>query len=203
MWPWEHAILAYLLYSIYSHLRYGEAPDGRVTIVVVFASVLPDVIDKPLAWEFGVFSTGYALGHSLLFAIPLSIAVWLLARRRGSVRLGTAFAIGYLSHLVGDVIPIYAQEGEWTIEHLLWPVVVTSSHDHGHGFSDRFLDLFLPYYQELTSGDPSLYMQLVIAMGLFTLLLWIYDGMPVLRELVSGTRRAFRRAYRALAAHGE
>ncbi|WP_331236602.1 metal-dependent hydrolase [Natronorarus salvus] len=203
MWPWEHAIFAYLLYSIYSHLRYREAPDGRVAVVLVVAAVLPDVIDKPLAWEFGVFSTGYALGHSLFFAVPLSFAMWLLAWGRGSPRLGTAFGIGYLSHLVGDVLPIYVLEGEWTTDHLLWPIVVTSSHDHGQGFADRFLDLFLPYYHELTGGDPSLYTRLVLGMGVLTLLLWIYDGMPVLRELASGTRRLCLRTLRALATLGE
>lgn len=197
MWPWEHAVFAYLLYSLYSHLRYREAPDGRVTIVLVFAAVLPDVIDKPLAWEFGVFSTGYALAHSLFFAIPLVIIVWLFVWRRGAPVLGTAFGIGYLSHLVGDVIPIYASDGEWTIDHLLWPVVVSSEHDHSHGFSNRFLDLFLSYYEELAGGDPSLYLQVMFLMGLLTFLLWVYDGMPVLRESVIGTQCMCSKLYHA------
>lgn len=194
MWPWEHAIMGYLVYSLFCHLYYRDSPGGLEAFAVVFASVLPDIIDKPLAWEFGVFETGYALGHSIFFAVPLAIIVGVVARSRGRPRSGIAFGFGYLLHLPADVIDGYARgSGELSFGIMLWPLVRGETHGHHHGFIDEFVRLFAHYQSELLAGDLSTYIWLQIGMGVFTLLLWLYDGAPVLRECLLGLKRFFGR----------
>ena len=195
MWPWEHAIVGYIAYSVFCHLVYRDSPTGVETIVVVFASVLPDIIDKPLAWEFGVFESGYALGHSIFFAVPLWIFVGLLTYAAGRPRLGWGFGIGYLLHLPADVIPIYFMRGEWQWERILWPVERTSGVPEDRGFVEQFFFLFDGYWAEVTSGDPSTYVWFQIGMTVFVVFLWMYDGAPVLREVLSGIRRVLLKRF--------
>ncbi len=191
MWPWEHAIVGYVAYSLFARLIYRDSPGGLEAFAVVFASVLPDIIDKPLAWEYGVFESGYALGHSIFFAVPLAITVGLLTRAWGRPRTGVAFGVGYLLHLPSDVLDGYIRGdgNEWQWEIMLWPVATAGSSGHSHGFMDMFGQLFSGYWGELTGGDPSTYLlaQITIAGGAF--LLWLIDGAPVARELVVGTSR--------------
>ncbi|WP_255169779.1 metal-dependent hydrolase [Natrononativus amylolyticus] len=184
MWPWEHAIMGYLAYSLFSHVVYRESPDGLEAFAVVFASVLPDLIDKPLAWQFGVFETGYELGHSIFFAIPLSIAVGMYARSVGRPRAGLAFALGYLLHLPADVLDSYVRGGRVQFELVLWPVRTVELHPHEHqlSFGEQFSLLFAQYQQELLAGDPSLYIWSQIGIAVAAAVLWLYDGAPVLRE---------------------
>jgi hypothetical protein len=188
MWPWEHAIMGYLAYSLFCHAYYRDSPGGLDAFAVVFASVLPDIIDKPLAWEFEVFEIGYAIGHSIFFAVPLSIAVGALARSYDRPRAGIAFAVGYLLHLPADVVDGYVRDGHYSPWIILWPFrqdeVHLHAHDHGPGFVDQFFRLLAVYQQELFSGDPSTYILLQFGMAGFAGLLWLYDGAPVLRECV-------------------
>ena len=190
MWPWEHAIVGYLAYSLFARVVYRDPPGGLEAFAVVFASVLPDLIDKPLAWEFGVFETGYALGHSIFFAVPLAIVVGLVTRSYGRPRVGLAFGLGYLLHLPADVIDGYARgTGELHFGILLWPVVRGETYGHYHGFTDQFLHFFAQYQDELAAGDLSTYIWLQLGMGAFALLLWVYDGAPVARECLRGIQR--------------
>lgn len=98
MMPWEHSIVGYIKYSLFIHLLYRDSPTGIGTLLVVFASLLPDLLDKPLAWQFGIFADGggYALFHSVFLAVPLSIVVLLLAYYRGRPRIGWTFGVGYV-----------------------------------------------------------------------------------------------------------
>ena len=192
MWPWEHAIVGYVAYSLFCHLYYRDSPGGLEATAVVFASVLPDLIDKPLAWEFGVFESGYALGHSIFFAVPLAIVVGLLARWRGRPRAGLAFGVGYLLHLPADVYYPPLRGGSPAYDIVLWPVVTTGADGHGHdhgGFVERFTDLFAGYQAELLSSDPSLYVLAQLPVGLFAFSLWLYDGAPIARELLARGKR--------------
>ncbi|WP_339103618.1 metal-dependent hydrolase [Haloterrigena salinisoli] len=189
MWPWEHAIVAYLAYSVLCHTVYRDSPSGLEAIAVVFASVFPDLVDKSLAWEFGVFDAGYALGHSIFAAVPVSIAIGLVARSAGRSRVGIAFGLGYLLHLPADVIDAYVREGIFQPELLLWPVVVLPDPGSTQGFVDQFLLFFSRYRDELLAGDLTMYRWIQIGLAACTALLWIYDGAPVLRELLCGCRR--------------
>ncbi|WP_254864236.1 metal-dependent hydrolase [Halovivax gelatinilyticus] len=189
MWPWEHVIIGYLAYSLFCHLFLRDSPGGLETIAVVFASVLPDLIDKPLAWEYGVFESGYALGHSIFFAIPLSIAIGLLARRFGRTRAGIAFGIGYLLHLPADVVDGYVRGGVYDPGILLWPVERGVDFGHGQGFQDQFLHHFGQYRAELSAGDPSTYVLAQVGLSVLVVCVWLYDGAPVLRESIIGGKR--------------
>lgn len=189
MWPWEHAIMGYVVYSLFSRLVYQDSPTGLESVAVVFASVLPDLIDKPLAWEFGVFDAGYAIGHSIFFAVLLSIAVGLVARSVGRPRTGLAFALGYILHLPADVLDAYVRGGVFQPELMLWPVETVSDSGHEHGFVDQFLQLFAQYQTELLAGELSTYIWIQLGLTTFASLLWLYDGAPVLRELLRGSCR--------------
>ena len=189
MWPWEHAVVGYLAYSLCCHAYYRDSPDGLETVVVVFASVLPDLIDKPLAWEFGVFESGYALGHSIFFAIPLAMTVGVLTRLLDRPRVGIAFGLGYLLHLPADVLPLYVQRGEFPIERILWPVAPTEPGGPHHGFWETFTAMVGDYWDGLLAGELSTYMWFQLGLMAFVFALWLYDGAPVLRELVVGSRR--------------
>jgi hypothetical protein len=189
--PWEHAANGYIGYSLFVHAVYRDSPTGLETIVVVFASILPDLIDKPLAWHFGVFESGYALGHSVFFAVPLSLAAIVLAYHRGRPRTGWAFAIGYLLHTPFDIIPNYVREGEAPIDRALWPLERAGEGEGGE-FREEFVENMVSYasvvLEQLTSGDPSPYFLFLLGLFGFVFLLWIYDGMPVLREAYYGVR---------------
>lgn len=178
MWPWEHALVGYIVLSLIVHLFRRRSPSGSEAVLVALASVLPDLIDKPLGWQYDVFASGYGLGHSILFAVPLSIAVLLLAAVVDRADLGTAFGVGYLLHLAGDVVPHYFLDGELPVEKLLWPVVATES-SYPDGFSGTFVSYLRRYVAEVLAGEPAAY--LLFALVSFGTALWIYDGLPGLR----------------------
>lgn len=182
MWPWEHAIFAYVLYSLSCRL-FGTRPSGRAVVgALVIGAVLPDLIDKPLAWQLGIFETGYAVGHSIFVAVPFSIVAILVAKHRNQLQVGIAFAYGYLSHLLGDLIPPLLREGEVPIERILWPIAhAPPSHDHGT-FVDG-VSHYLDVYQEvIIGGEFNLVILMQVAFAVLALGLWIADGYPGVRD---------------------
>ncbi|WP_049923559.1 metal-dependent hydrolase [Halopiger djelfimassiliensis] len=189
MWPWEHAVVGYLVYSLCCRLVYRESPTGLEALVVGIASVLPDVVDKPLAWEFGVFDGGYALAHSVFVAVPLTAAVGVVARSRGRPRAGIAFGIGYLLHPPADVLYNYVSEGQAYPELMLWPVATVDAAAASPGFADEFARLFGRYQRQVLAGELSAYMRVQLALAVGTVLLWLVDGAPVLRECLRGSKR--------------
>ncbi len=191
MWPWESAIFAYLCYSAFVHVRHRESPGGIAIIVAAIASIIPDIIDKPLSWQYGMFQNGYAIGHSVFTALLVIAVAHALARRTTRPRLGLAFGIGFLSHNIGDSLE-HMDRGIWYgIEHMLWPVVVLPP-EHDPGFSGTVLQLFAEYRAHLVHHDFTSYFLLVGAMAACAFVLWVYDGFPILRELVVTVRRVVR-----------
>ena len=191
MWPWESAIFAYICYSVFVHVRYHESPGGVAIIVAAVASVVPDLIDKPLSWQYGVFQNGYAIGHSVFTAIFVIVVGHALARRTSRPRLGLSFGIGFLSHNIGDSLE-HMNQGIWYgIEHMLWPVVVLPA-DHDNGFTGTVWQLLAAYRYHLAHHDFTSYFVLVGAMSACAFVLWVYDGFPVLRELIVTVRRSVR-----------
>lgn len=193
MWPWEHAIVGYLAYSICCRIAFGRSPGGLEAFAVVLASILPDLIDKPLAWEFGVIESGYAIGHSILFAVPLAIAAGLLARAAGRPGTGVAFGIGYLLHLPADVLYHYAVRGIVQWEVLLWPVR-TVPPEGQYGLVGYSTDLLVAYGYRMVVGEPSTYLRIQLAIAGCAFLLWLADGAPVLREFLVGGKRLLARS---------
>lgn len=190
MWPWEHVIVGYLAYSLLTHLYARDSPGGLETLFVALGSLLPDLIDKPLAWEFGVFESGYALGHSVLVALPVSLAAGLLASRVGRGRTGIAFAVGYLLHLPGDVLYGYLRgQGVVDVGILLWPLRRTHGVGRGVGLEEQVSAFLAEYRGELAGGDVSAYVLLQLGLGGLVVALWLYDGAPILRECVTAGKR--------------
>jgi hypothetical protein len=193
MWPWEHAILGYLVYSIVCHLRYGEPPTSIGTSVVFFASLLPDLIDKPLAWSVGLVETGYAIGHSVFFAVPLVVAVGVWAASAEQRRVGVAFGVGYLLHLPADIVFQMTGGSGVHLEIVLWPIATFGEVEATNGFLWESLRRIELFRADLFAGDLSTYMwaQLVITVLVFCL--WLYDGAPVAREGVRKTANLLTR----------
>lgn len=189
MWPWEHAAFAYVLYSLATRLAGRGAPAGDAAAVVVVASLLPDLVDKPLSWTFDVTATGYSLAHSL-FVAPLVLAVAVAAAARaGRPSLAAAFAAGYLSHLAGDVLYPALRGGGLAVHAVLWPVVEGPPGASGE-LVETFLRYFVRFLAELTAADPSGVLLFELALGAFTAGLWAVDGFPVAAECYDALARS-------------
>jgi hypothetical protein len=192
MWPWEHVILGYLVYSIFSHARYREPPGSGAVLAVVFASLLPDLIDKPLAWSFAVIDTGYGIGHSLFFAVPLVVAVGLVATAGGQSRVGIGFGVGYLLHPPADALYQMLGGGALPFEVFLWPLISYDGGEATRGVLWETIHRIDLYRIDLLAGELTAYMwvQLVITAVVFCL--WVYDGAPVVRDGIRITRERVR-----------
>lgn len=133
MWPWGHAAVGFLLLSALTLASARRWPRRAETMVVLFATQLPDLIDKPLAWTFDVLPTGRSLAHSLLTAIVFLVLVSLLASRYDRRELTPAFGIGYISHLLTDLPIDTILRGDLlhALSHgtyLLWPILPSRVH---------------------------------------------------------------------------
>ena len=193
MWPWEHAVLGYVAYSLVCRAIFRDTPRVAGAVVVVFASVLPDLIDKPLAWSVGVFETGYALAHSLFFAVPLAVGVAVVSRWLGRTRLGVAFVVGYLLHPPADVFHHYAEGGGLHPEIMLWPIATYEARTPDDGFVVESANRVLQYGRDLAAGEITTYAWLQFGLFGCAVVLWVADGMPILRETVEWLGRKFSR----------
>ena len=180
MWPWGHAALGYLLYAVYIWLRTRDRPTGRGVLALLLGTQTPDLIDKPLAWYLGVLDYGRSLAHSVLTGGLILLAVVLYLRHRGHRRLATAFAIGYLSHLVGDSYT-FVLSGQWEfLAFLVWPLLPIPG-------AENELEGLLAHLARLDAS--AIYSEgVLLAGGVF--LVWLLQGAPGLRESVGWLRRA-------------
>lgn len=167
MWPLGHVAVAYLCYSASTRVRFDDAPGGLAVAVLLFGSLFPDLVDKPLAWYLGVLPTGRTLAHSLLVLVPLVLGAYLVARRFDCGELGVAFAIGALSHSIVDAVPaLWGVDG--AADHLLWPLTPVEPYREG---PPTVLGLLLE-----SLSDPWFLSEFVFAAG--ALYLWHRDGYP-------------------------
>jgi membrane-bound metal-dependent hydrolase YbcI (DUF457 family) len=191
MWPWEHVVVGYLAFSAASHLWRRRSPRAGEAALVVLASLLPDLIDKPLAWSLQLVSGGYGPAHSTFFVLP-ALAIlcgrWWLTDRRWR---GVAFATGYLLHVSGDVF-FNAMDGTVDPEVFLWPVLVYEPSGERAGFAAETVLRVSKYLANLFSGDVSTYTTIQLGLLAVTIVLWMYDGAPVLRQSLDWTRGRLR-----------
>jgi len=170
MWPVGHGSVAYILYTLSTRWRSDVGPGHGAAILVGFAGVAPDLVDKPLAWYLDVLPTGRSLAHSFVFLVPVVTILYLLARSRGRGEYGVALGVGLLSHPLLDALP--ALWSSDTPSFLLWPLLSVESPE-----SDPTL------FELLGSSlsDPYFVVEFLL-LGV-ALALWRADGYPGL-ELV-------------------
>lgn len=124
MQPIVHLAVGYLCVAAYRRWTRADPPGGAAAGAAVFAAALPDLLDKP-PWLLGVVPVGRTLGHSLLFAVPFGLAVWLRSADFEREPLGTAFVVGLFSHVATDV-PWHVVAGDYhELRFLLWPITRT------------------------------------------------------------------------------
>lgn len=192
MWPWEHAALGYLLYSLGLRLSRRSPPGDAAALLVLVASLFPDLVDKPLSWGLGVFTTGFALGHSVFLAVPVGVLALGWADRAGRRRLGVAAIIGYWSHLAADVLDPVRYGEPPAPDRVLWPVVTGPPYDRplGLGRGVAYLAAFL---DSLSSLDPVTVLVVYLLLPLGTIALWLADGVPGLAAIGRGLAWVARR----------
>ena len=172
MWPWEHLAVGYLCYALWVHLRHRRRPAGLPVVVLALATQLPDLIDKPLGWWLGITSS-LAIGHSVFFAVAMTLLVGLL----GGGRYALPYGLGHLSHLAADVFYKAALGDSVEYEFLLWPLVRKPASE-APGLISEFRYWLANYVEFLTSPEGMAYLAFEVVLIGSALLLWAYDGLP-------------------------
>lgn len=168
MWPWEHAALAYVLYSALTRRRLDASPGDVATLWVLFASQLPDLVDKPLAWTLGVVHSGRMIAHAPIVAVPLCVVVYWYFARNSQAEYGITFGLGYVSHIGSDAIQS-ALFGEYAyVRFLLWPLLSVPE-DSQEGVVVTLSEFSL-------TPSPSILFSVLVALAVVGL--WIRDGTP-------------------------
>lgn len=176
MWPWDHVAVAYLAYSAYAR-AHGRRPSATTAVVVVVAAVVPDMIDKPLSWWFAVLPSGRSLGHSAFTAAAVVAVTGAVQRRGGPVGLVPAVAIGYVSHLLGDVAYPLVVKGSLRVEFLLWPLVPAVADSTPDPFT-HVSELFAAFLGYLSTAAGATYLVLDLMLLIGAAALWFRDGAP-------------------------
>lgn len=131
--PVGHLAFAYIWYTSYAAVGTHRLPARAALIPLALGSQFPDLVDKPLAYV-EILTYGRSLAHSLFTFTICSLAVWWIARRlhghwgdgtppeRLRVVTPAAFAVGYLSHLIGDTYRFLLAGDLWAARFLLYPL---------------------------------------------------------------------------------
>ena len=189
MWPWEHLAFGYLLYSISVHALLRRPPSERAALALAIVTQFPDLIDKPLGWLFGV-APGHSVAHSLLIAGPLILIVMILAGQYDRPGVGAAWAIGYLSHLFGDVFsPTAIIKMDVYLGFLFWPVISVPMSTHG-GFIQTVLFYAQESFEYLFTPLGMIYLIAEITALSAAFIIWRYDGYPGLNLIVTRISRS-------------
>lgn len=193
MWPWEHVLFAYIFFSVYMHVRHRAPPEHRPTVLLAFGSLFPDLVDKPLAWQYGIFETGWGIAHSVFIATAVSLLGYAVARWAGAGRIGLGFGYGYLLHLVGDVIPASLSRERLYLDPILWPFGNPTTSSNPGSFLDGVTTLLFEYATQLLALEITPIVVLQLGSVVLGSALWIYDGCPGLRGIVAWVHRSIVR----------
>jgi hypothetical protein len=171
MLPWAHAAFGYLLYHV-STAQTDSRPSGVAALALGLGTQFPDLVDKPLAWTFGVLPSGRSLGHSVFALLLVCGVCYLLVSERHHRALG-AFTFGYASHLLGDGV-----HALWTLEfvqfgYLFWPLTSAPVADEGMSFIEFF-----------TTLDVSGWFLFGLGLTAVGLVVWARDGYPGVRDVI-------------------
>lgn len=177
MWPWGHLAVGYVAFSAFVRVRLESPLGDRAVVVLAVATQLPDLIDKPLAWQFGLLSNGIGVAHSLLVGVPLALAAGLVIWQTGRQQLGAAVAIGYGSHVLGDLLFGALFSEPPLLPAFLWPLYGTPP-STTPGFGLKVWELLVNSRALLGSAMGRTYFALEALLLVATLLLWLADGAP-------------------------
>lgn len=195
MWPWEHAAVGYLCYSVAARSFDGRTPDGNSVLALLVGTQLPDLVDKPLSWGLGWFPSGYAAGHSALVALPLAATAVAIGYRTDRLRPAVAFVVGHLSHLAGDLLGPVRRGAAAPWNRVLWPVLERPPYATDLGLA-RGLAYLAGYVDALGSADLRSLVVVHLALTAGTAVLWVRDGAPGPRALARHLRRVASAASR-------
>lgn len=123
MYPSEHFIVAFLPVLAYVVVRDRRRPAARFVGVVFVGSQFPDLIDKPLAHQFGLLPSGRVFMHSLPVALPVAFVVASYGWKTDRIRPSVAFVFAYLLHLLADNYRRLLRPNPEISPDLLWPFV--------------------------------------------------------------------------------
>ncbi|MFC4360591.1 metal-dependent hydrolase [Halobium salinum] len=182
MWPFGHWGVGYLLYAAFSRSAYRRSSTGPEALLLTIGTQFPDLVDKPLAWSFGVIPSGRSLTHSLFAAALLVALAILVTDRYGRREYGVAFGVGTVVHSLTDGVAAVVAREFADLSYLLWPVLATPEYETEKSFMAHFAQFSL---------DGAVAVQL----GLFFagLVVWYADGKPGLETVRLSARRAVDR----------
>lgn len=189
MFPWDHLAIGYIATSLLFRAR-GRLLDDESAVVAALGTQFPDLVDKPLAWTFEVLPSGTTLAHSVFVAVPLSMLIYALARLTGLRRLGVAFSVGYLLHLPADVLygPL-TTGGPVPYGAVLWPLIPTTGEPASGTLLRNTVHYIVQYYGYLGSTRALGFLFLEVGLLSGALALWVADGKPGYRPLLTAVRR--------------
>lgn len=166
MWPWGHLAFGYLFESVWKHRREGRPPTGLETLALAIGTQFPDLIDKPFAWTFDVLPSGRSLTHSVFTTMAVVSIAYVVLEGRSAREYVGPFALGYVSHLLGDSVrPVLAGDEE-DVGFLAWPLAST---DYGVETG------VLAHFARLQPSDLLGPEGGIVALSLFV---WVFDGRP-------------------------
>ncbi|MFB6224764.1 MAG: metal-dependent hydrolase [Haloarcula sp.] len=174
MWPWGHLAVAYLVYAAYTRLDPTRRQTAATLTALAVGSQFPDLVDKPLAWTFGVLPSGRSLAHSLLTLVFLAIVLYRVAAWYRRTDLSTAFTVGAFVHTLTDVSPVRLAgllrgdltQSQW-LHFLVWPLQPPPPYATDSSFAAQFATL---------SFEPYVLFQFAL-LGL-AIVVWLADGAP-------------------------
>ena len=189
MLPWGHLAVGYLLYTVLARVRWRRPPRDSATVALALGTQLPDLVDKPLNWWFGVFD-GRGAAHSLLVITAFCALAVAASRRYGGTDTVGPFALGLYTHPVADAWQALLTGQFEDATFLVWPLLGVPTYP-----KDSISDHTTAWLAELrlfsTAPVEALTTPFGVQVGLFTVLVivWVLDGVPGVRTPVRVLRR--------------
>jgi membrane-bound metal-dependent hydrolase YbcI (DUF457 family) len=170
MWPPGHLGIGYCIAAGWSGWQTGEEPTDRTVQLCLVGSLLPDLVDKLLAWGLGILPGGRTLTHSLLVLVPLFATTLALARPSEQSEIGLLAGLSMLSHPVIDSIPALWDPAT-SARHLLWPLLAVETVERSPPSTSTVQELLLA---RLTT--PWFLLELLVFV--VAMVWWHRDGTP-------------------------
>lgn len=141
MWPWGHAAVGYLCYVGIATIT-GDRRYGLPVLAVLLGTQFPDLIDKPLAWTVPLLPSGRSLAHSLVTTGPILFGGLLIAYRarlrRSHFLALLGFALGHVTHVLGDGLYAFVDGMYADLSYLAWPVLTLPEYETKQSFVAHF-----------------------------------------------------------------